>query len=175
MITAQQLAISTGAKLETAEKWLAPVVHTMDKYDINSKARMAAFLAQIGHETSGFQFIHELWGPTEAQKGYEFNKELGNTNEGDGYRYRGRGLIQVTGRFNYRMFGIVLLLPLEERPELLEVPENAALVSGLFWFKHRLNVKADYGDFKGITQVINGGLNGYANRVQLWEKAKGVL
>ena len=172
MITAEQLAAATGAPYTKAIGWVDSVNATMDKHEINTPARQAAFLAQIGHESCGLQFTRELWGPTDDQKGYEGRKDLGNTQDGDGKRFRGRGLIQITGRANYREMGVALGIDCVTHPELLEVPLYAAEVSGLYWAKNRLNAKADFGDFKGITKVINGGMNGYMDRVSRWNKAK---
>lgn len=153
--------------------------HAMTEFDINTPQREAAFLAQIAHESGGFQYLRELWGPTPDQKGYEPPGHkadmLGNTQPGDGYRYRGRGLIQTTGRANYRDTGDALGLPLEEQPELLEDPLNACRSAGYFWQSRRLNELADAGDFVAITKRINGGVNGLADRQAYYAKAQEVL
>ncbi|AVK04277.1 chitinase family protein [Pseudomonas aeruginosa] len=101
----------------------------------------------------------------------------GNGDEvsGDGWRFRGRGLLQITGRANYRAAGAGLDQPLEQEPELLERPEFAALSAAWWWSKHGLNELADRGEFAAITRRINGGFNGQAERVELWERAKRVL
>lgn len=102
---------------------------------------------------------------------------MGNGSEasGDGYRYRGRGLIQITGRDNYRLCGQALGLPLLDRPELLEQPEYAALSAAWYWWDRGLNDLADAGLFDGISRKINGGDVGLADRRELWAKAKAVL
>lgn len=102
---------------------------------------------------------------------------MGNGPEasGDGYRYRGRGLIQITGRDNYRLCGQALGLPLLDRPELLEQPEYAALSAAWYWWDRGLNDLADAGLFDGISRKINGGDVGLADRRELWAKAKAVL
>lgn len=151
----------------------------MAEYEINTPERQAAFLAQIAHESGGFIYLKELWGPTPDQRGYEPPGHkadmLGNTLKGDGFKYRGRGLIQVTGRSNYRDAGAALALPLEDQPELLEEPANACRSAAWFWGARNLNELADAGDFKAITKKINGGLNGYDDRLAYLERAQGAL
>jgi putative chitinase len=104
---------------------------------------------------------------------YEGRKDLGNTSLGDGVRYKGRGLLQITGKHNYTLCGLALDLPLLEKPELLEQPENAALSAGWFWYNKNLNSFCD--DFRKVTRKINGGLNGLADRLKLFERAKKVI
>ena len=101
---------------------------------------------------------------------------LGNglATSGDGWLYRGRGLIQMTGRSNYRAAGEALGVDLEATPELLEQPRYACLSAAWFWTVHALNDLADTGDFQQITRRINGGLNGYADRERLWKVARTV-
>lgn len=147
----------------------------MALYAIDSPARQAAFLAQIGHESGGLIYVRELWGPTPAQQGYEGRADLGNTEPGDGFRYRGRGLIQVTGRANYATCGAAINLPLITSPELLETPGNAAQSAAWFWNSRSLNDLADIGDFNTITRRINGGLNGLQNRLALYALCKSAL
>ena len=155
---------------------LVPALNrAMQRYRINTPVRQAAFLAQIGHESGQLRYVREIWGPTVAQKGYEGRKDLGNTQPGDGARFKGRGLIQITGRENYRKAGAALGLPLLDQPELLEQAEWAATSAAWWWASHGLNELADAGRFEQITRVINGGLNGQADRLVLWNKAKAVL
>jgi putative chitinase len=99
----------------------------------------------------------------------------GTAESGDGWRFRGRGLIQTTGRANYRTAGKALGADLEHIPQLLEQPVYAALSAGWFWQEHGLNELADAGQFEAATKRINGGLTGQAERVALWEVAKRVL
>ncbi|HCT4984472.1 TPA: glycoside hydrolase family 19 protein [Pseudomonas aeruginosa] len=110
-----------------------------------------------------------------ANNAYAARNGNGDEASGDGWRYRGRGLLQITGRSNYRAAGDGLGLPLEAEPELLEQPEHAARSSAWWWSTHGLNELADRGEFAAITRRINGGLNGQAERLELWERAKAVL
>lgn len=147
----------------------------MALYAIDSPARQAAFLAQVGHESGRLIYVRELWGPTPTQEGYEGRADLGNTEPGDGFKYRGRGLIQVTGRANYQTCGAALGLPLVDHPELLEAPGNAAQSAAWFWNSRGLNDFADIGDFNTITRKINGGLNGLQDRLALYALCKSAL
>ena len=147
----------------------------MDEFEINTPDRQAAFLAQVGHESGGLHWLVELWGPTPAQTRYEGRADLGNTEPGDGYRFRGRGLLQTTGRANYESTGDCLDSPLLDSPELLGTPELACRSAAWFWKKHGLNELADAGEFEIITRRINGGLNGLAERQALYDIAKPLL
>jgi putative chitinase len=153
-----------------------PVLNAaMNRYSIVGTPRAAAFIAQVGHESGQFRWLKELWGPTAQQAGYEGRADLGNTVAGDGSRYRGRGLIQITGRANYAACGEALGLDLLSKPELLELPQHAAMSAAWFWSTKGLNTLADKGDFVKITRRINGGLNGQADRQALYDKALKVL
>lgn len=180
-MTAADLARALNCPLPRAENWADCLTAAMSLFVIDSALRQAAFLAQIGHESGRLQFVRELWGPTDAQRGYEGRADLGNVKPGDGYRYRGRGLIQTTGRANYAATreGLLQFVPLapdfEATPEMLEAPKWAALSAGWFWYAHGLNDLADGDQFMTITRRINGGTNGYADRVALWDGAKAVL
>jgi putative chitinase len=111
-ITAQQLLQILPNAGKQAGVFASALNLAMDRYQINTRLRMAAFVAQIGHESGQLIYVRELWGPTPAQSRYEGRKDLGNTVAGDGLRYRGRGLIQVTGRANYKVCGEALGLDL---------------------------------------------------------------
>lgn len=177
-MTPQSLRACLSCTLYTAQKWADALSSAMDKYEINTPARQCAFIAQVGHESGRLIYTRELWGPTAAQKRYEGRKDLGNTEPGDGFKYRGRGLIQITGRFNYRKLGLALGVGLESSPELLEKPEWAAESAAWYWADRDLNELADKeteASFKQITKKINGGYNGYADRVELWERSKQAL
>lgn len=174
-MTPDQLSAALGVPMARAQTWADPISAATALYAIDTPQRLAAFLAQVGHESGRFIFLTELWGPTSAQDGYEGRADLGNTQPGDGFRYRGRGLIQITGRANYQRAGDELTLPLIDHPELLAQPDNAALSAAWFWNSHGLNVLADAGDFETITRRINGGLNGLEDREALWKTAKAAL
>lgn len=149
--------------------------------DINTPRRQAAFLAQIGHESGQLQHVREL-GSDQYLSKYDTGPlatKLGNTPaaDGDGQRYRGRGLIQITGHDNYlrcslALFGDERLL---RTPELLELPQWAAESAAWFWSVNGLNALADQEQFTTITRRINGGLNGLEDRLQLWARARAVL
>ena len=174
-ITAQQLLQilpNAGAKAGV----FVPVLNTaMVRFQIVGAKRVAAFIAQVGHESGQLRWVREIWGPTAQQAGYEGRADLGNTVKGDGSKYRGRGLIQITGRDNYAACGEALGLDLLSKPELLELPQYAAMSAAWFWSTKGLNTLADKGDFVKITRRINGGLNGQADRQALYDKALKVL
>lgn len=152
------------------------------EFEITTPTRIAAFMAQVAHETGGFRYLTEIWGPTDQQKKYEppspLAARLGNINAGDGKRYRGRGLIQITGRANYKMYGERLGLKLETEPELAAKPDVAVRVAGSYWKANGLNGLADKASvdaFYQVTRRINGGLNGVQDRLARWKKAKEVF
>lgn len=156
-----------------AKKWLPYLNKAMERYDINTNPRVAPFIAQVGHESGRLVYVREIWNPAQCpwQGRYEGRTDLGNTHEGDGFKFRGRGLIQITGRANYETCGRSLNLDLLNHPELLELPENAAMSAALFWSNHGLNRLADVGNFREITHKINGGFNGWDDRLALYTLA----
>jgi putative chitinase len=160
-----------GCNIALAQKYAVPITSTMEAYEIDSPPRQAAFLAQIGHETVRLSYVREL----ASGKDYEGRKDLGNTQSGDGVKFKGRGLIQITGRNNYLECGLALGLDLINNPMLLEAPYNAAKSAGWFWDKHNLNALADLNMFSQITKIINGGYNGLLDREALYDKAKSIL
>lgn len=129
-----------------------------------ASARLVEFFGECGHETGGWQWLREIWGPTDAQRRYEGRADLGNTQPGDGQRFLGRGLIQLTGRSNYQRAAEETGLPLIRQPELLEQPENAVLAACLFWKWRGLNNLADTGQSETISRRINGGRTGIEDR-----------
>jgi putative chitinase len=117
------------------------------------------------------RYTTEIWGNTAAQLRYEGRKDLGNTVEGDGFRFRGRGLIQTTGRYNYVKTAAALGIDCVNNPDLLAEPSNAARSAAWWWQSHNLNRFADTGDIVGCTKVINGGTNGLEQRKKLYTAA----
>lgn len=180
-ITAQQLLQILPSAGKQAGVFASALTLAMDKYQINTRLRMAAFIAQVGHESGQFRYVKELGGDQYLSK-YDTGtlaKRLGNTPEadGDGQKYRGRGLIQITGRDNYlacskALFGDDRLL---RTPETLELAEWAAKSAAWFWNSRNLNALADAGEFIGITRRINGGTNGLAERQEFYQRALKVL
>lgn len=130
------------------------------RLQITTLNREAHFLAQMCHESDAFSTRHEY----ASGEAYEGRADRGNTEPGDGARFKGRGLIQLTGRSNYRQFGKLLKLDLEDDPELATVPANAVLIACEFWRQHHLNHLCDIDDLKRITRRVNGGLNGLTQR-----------
>lgn len=151
-------------------KYINHLNDNFEKYDINTSLRLQHFIAQVAHESCQFLFCKEL----ASGKAYEGRKDLGNTNIGDGIKFKGRGLIQITGKCNYDaisndLFGDSKLLRL---PEVLETPEYAVISALWFWNKHGLNEIADTDNCEKITKKINGGVNGLTERKEFLRKAK---
>lgn len=144
-------------------------------YSINSELRLAYFLAQAAHETGDFCHLRELWGPTRAQKKYEGRADLGNTQPGDGFKYRGRGIFQLTGRYNYRYYGKALALPLEEEPDLAARPDISVKIACHYWATKGISKPADRDNLELVTRLINGGQNGLESRRRALNHAKAVL
>lgn len=178
-MTPELIAACTGARIDRARLHAPYITAAMVEFDINTPARQAAHLAQIGHESGGLHWMSELWGPTPQQAKYEPPSELatklGNTKPGDGCRFKGHGWIQTTGRGNHRRVGQHFGVDFEANPELLATPEWAARSAGFFWASNGLNELADAGDFFTITRRINGGVNGMPLRLALWAAAKAAL
>lgn len=180
-VTEQQLQRIMPNARRQAGVFVSALNAAMGHRQINTPKRQAAFLAQVGHESGQLQYVRELGGDQYLSK-YDTGNlaaKLGNTLEpdGDGQRYRGRGLIQITGHDNYlrcslALFGDERLL---RTPELLELPQWAAESAAWFWSVNGLNALADQDQFNTITRRINGGLNGLEDRLQLWARAREVL
>lgn len=141
---------------------------------IDSPLRICHFLAQIAHESGGFQYWFELGNTAYFQK-YEGRHDLGNIVSGDGYRFRGRGLIQLTGRSNYASYGAKLSLDLIGNPDLASTTEVAVELAVSFWNSHGLSAYADKDDIQTITHRINGGLTGLADRQLYLTKLKSLF
>lgn len=182
MLTLSQLAACTGAPEQRAARFADWLNKAMAAYAIDTAPRMAAFLAQVGHESTSLLHTSELWGPTPQQRTYEGRADLGNAQKGDGFLFRGHGLIQTTGRANHAAardrlrvrFG-TRVPDFERLPEQLCIPEWAAFSAADFWDMKKLNDLADKGDFITITRRINGGLNGLADRQARYAAAKKAL
>jgi len=153
----------------------------MPKWGINTPQRQAMFLAQVLHESGEFRYLEELGNDAYLAK-YDTGqlaKNLGNTPEddGDGQKYKGRGLFQVTGLFNYRKCGQALQLPLLKNPDLLEVPRHAVASACWFWFSKNLNKHADLNAITACSIAINGKnkqgtANGIEDRKEYWKRTK---
>jgi len=177
MITFEQLKLAVSGLPKNGDVFLPHLQKYLAIYEINTPQRMAHFFAQVGHESGGFRYVREIWGPTPAQRGYEGRKDLGNVQVGDGSKFRGRGLVQYTGRANYaelsqHIFKDARLL---DTPQLLELPEFAVQSACHFWKSRGLNQLADAGITDAvvtkITRKINGGTNGLTDRLLRFQQA----
>lgn len=176
LITKDQLRRGLGITAERADYWDDWLNEAMSLYGINTKKRIAAFLAQVGHESGRLKYTSEIWGPTATQRRYEGRKDLGNIYPGDGSRFRGHGLIQTTGRFNHRRvtqrlrarFPALGVPDFEAEPTKLTLPRWAALSAADYWDMIDGNALADTDQFTLLTRRINGGTNGLADRRSLW-------
>lgn len=191
MITLEQLKKIMPNAGPRAGVFLGPLNDAMAEYGIDTPARQAAFLSQVCAESGSLRYTSELWGPTPTQTRYEGRADLGNTQPGDGKRFRGHGLIQTTGRFNHARVRDRLRAKFPERsvpdfeanPEQLADVEWAAVSAADFWDEHNLNKWADAGDLDGVSDMINrgrktaaiGDANGYAERLAAYNRAKEVL
>lgn len=149
-----------GSRLDAYWPYIQPA---LSEGLINTPLRMAAFLAQLAHESAEFLYAEEI----ADGSAYEGREDLGNTEPGDGVRFKGRGPIQITGRANYKACGAFLGLPLLKQPDMLLDPEYGMLAASWFWREAKpwLNPAADLGWFKVTTRLINGSLNGWNDRV----------
>jgi putative chitinase len=194
-------AIRTAAPLCSAE-WAAALEKAMPSRGISTGPRMAMFLAQCAHESAGFaRFVENLNYSAErlvqvfpryfksmldadryahqptliANRVYASRMGNGDEKSGDGWRFRGRGCIQLTGRFNYNAAAIAIRYPLLTMPDSLTEPTVGAAAAAWFWESRACNAMADKGDFTGITRAINGGLNGLEDRKRWLQKMNDAL
>lgn len=178
-MTPELLAQAAGIPVARAALWVAPLAAAFQHAGCNTAKRQAAFIAQIGHESGGFRYVREIWGPTPAQARYEGRKDLGNIEPGDGKRYMGRGLLQVTGRTNYararERLAAMGCPDFVAHPEALEQPQWAALSAADYWAANQLNKFADADDWRGLTKRINGGFNGLTDRIARHKRAIAAL
>lgn len=170
-----------GAKDTAAAFGLAASIH-FPVYDIVTPLRIAHFMAQAATETGNFRYMKELWGPTEAQKRYEGRADLGNCIAGDGFKFRGRGIFQLTGRDNYERMGKKLGIDLACNPDLAAMPDPALQIACVYWDDHKLNIYADADNVLAVSNGINRGNpasirepNGFADRKAQLKRAKAVL
>jgi putative chitinase len=197
MVNAEQLK-----KLHIGPEWVDALNETFEKFDIKSVRQQAAFIGQCGHECGNFRILEEnlnyraatlmkLWPkrfPTlEVANAYEknpkriannvYSSRMGNRDEssGDGYRFRGRGCIQLTGHANYFHAGQALGVDFVMQPDLVATPKYAALTAGWFWSTHGCNPLADNADWVGLTKKINGGTIGLEDRIKHTQEAISVL
>ena len=198
ILTQDELVAATSCNTAVAAKMLPHINKAMAAYEINKNSyRIAAFLAQIGHETMDFARLSEnmnyglegllkTWPSRftrysaatyarqpEAIANLVYSNRMGNGNEasGDGWKYRGRGMIMLTGKDAYLLASASLGLDLEGKPELLLMPEHAALVAGWYWNSRSLNVLADQGKIGLINTKVNGGSIGSEDRCNRYKKA----
>jgi putative chitinase len=194
MLEAQLLALGIDGK------WFEPLQETFEKYQINTPKRQACFLGQTMHESGGYKFLREnlnysakalmnTWPSRfpdmDTAEKYErqpekiankvYSGRMGNTEDGDGAKYIGRGLIQLTGKDNYKAFGEAIGEDLVSNPQLVEQPRYAALSAGWFWNKRGLNALADDMDITTLTVRINGGKIGIDDRIAKINKALDIL
>lgn len=203
ILSPQQLADIMACPLQRATMWAPHINAAISRYAINTHTRAAMWLAQIGHESGSLARVEENLNYTTVARLRQifprhfptpdvaakyvgkpewigsrvYANRMGNGPEqtGDGFKYRGRGLMQVTGKANYAEMAHLLLLPLVGQPELLVQLPHAAMSSGAFWNARNLNRFADAGQFEQTTRIINGGLNGHADRVARFKRALSVL
>ncbi|PHR21295.1 MAG: peptidoglycan-binding protein [Sphingopyxis sp.] len=141
---------------------------TLEKYEIDTALRIAHFLAQIAHESAGFRTTEEF----ASGAAYEGRRDLGNSEPGDGRRYKGRGLLQLTGRANYRALGKKIGMDLEGEPELAAEPATSLVIACEYWKDRKINRHCDRDDLIRVTKAVNGGLNGLEDRRRYLSKAK---
>lgn len=138
-----------------------PMYATFEQFNIKTDMQQAFFLAQAAHETGGFKFLKEI----ASGVVYEGREDLGNTTEGDGVKYKGRGIFQVTGKFNYKRVSEYFKVDFLNKPELLETPEWATKSAGWYWSINNLNRYVSDYNFLEVTYRINGGYNGLGDRL----------
>lgn len=161
-----------GASQDRAEELAIGAAVHLPAYGImDSAQRLAHFLAQVGHESGSFKYMEEI----ASGSAYEGRANLGNTQPGDGARFKGRGPIQITGRANYRFFGRQIGIDLERRPEIAAYPSIGMHLACAYWSNRNLNGLADKDLLEDITRKINGGLNGLADRKSRLVAMKGLV
>jgi putative chitinase len=162
----------SGAKAEAQRRIVGAIsgsfAQVLDSYDINTPLRVAHFMGQVTHECAGFRTTEEF----ASGEAYEGREDLGNVKPGDGPKFKGRGLLQLTGRANYREMGKILGLPLDEKPELAGDPVTSLRIACEYWQDRKINTPADNDDLREVTRRVNGGFNGLEDRRDYLRKAK---
>jgi putative chitinase len=172
MITKELIKkISPKANDQIAEDLALYFNKHFDKYKLNTKLRVCHFIAQAAHETDGFKTLEEY----ASGIAYEGRKDLGNNVRGDGKKFKGRGIFQLTGRANYKTIGDKLGYNLVGNPDLAKTPEVSVLVALEYWNSRNLSDLADKDDVETITKRINGGLNGFDDRKLYLARAKQII
>lgn len=200
-ITADQLCSALIIEGELSNIWVDPLNETFERFGLVDPIHVAAFLSQVGHESARLSQVEEnlnysskgllatfpkYFTPQQAldyarkpeniaNRVYANRMGNGDESSGDGWKYRGKGVIQVTGRQNHARCGEALGLDLINDPDLLLEPLNAALSAGWFWESRKLNNLAEQEDLRGITRAVNGGMNGFADRQLIYQLAKKAL
>jgi putative chitinase len=171
-VSVQQLrAIMPNLSQAKAEAYLPHINSAMQEAGINTPRRQAAFLSQLAHESGQLRYMEEI----ASGAAYEGRRDLGNTQAGDGMRFKGRGPIQLTGRSNYRAAGRALGIDLENNPRRAADPDVGFRTAAWYWNSRNLNQYADSGNFRELTRRINGGYNGLADREAYYRRALNVL
>lgn len=172
MITFEQLKkCSPYTNLKRLDLIYPLLLKTLERYEIYTPLRAAHFLSQIIHESGSFKYTKEI----ADGSAYEGRKDLGNTQKGDGVRYKGRGMIQITGRANYKAYSNYTKIDFVNNPQKLEELKHAIDSAGWFWKTRNLNELADKDDVVAITKRINGGKNGLDSRIQILTLCKSIL
>lgn len=163
---------ANGARQAEIVRAVSPVLaSTLETYEINTRLRIAHFLGQTCQESAGFRTTEEF----ASGQAYEGRVDLGNVKKGDGPRYKGRGLLQLTGRANYRKLGATLGVDLEEHPLMAAEPVLSLRIACEYWKGHRINADCDRDDLADVTRKVNGGTNGLPDRGTFTRKAKEAL
>lgn len=159
-----------GATIDRAQEMAIAATRWFPEYGVmDSSLRLAHFLAQLIHESGSFRYMEEI----ASGQAYEGRSDLGNTQPGDGKRYKGRGPTQITGRANYRRYGAKIGIDIERHPEIAAFPSIGLHLALEYWKANGLNTLADADNVLGITKLINGGTNGLADRKAHLAKVKG--
>jgi len=173
-LTSNQLQQILGRTPPNLQAFTTAFNDGFPRFEITTPQRVCHFLAQVAHETGGLRWLREL-GDQAYFTQYENRRDLGNTQPGDGYRYRGAGLLHTTGRYNFALISTSLGIDFLNQPDrLAELPH--CVTAGLWeWQRRKLNQWADVDDVQTITRRINGGLNGLRDRLSYLQRAKLVL